>query len=354
MMSNNYSLQKNQKVESLNGIRFIFATLVFICHWYSSIGIGYSSFNFEKFGSYSVIFFFSLSGFFLGLKYKDNFAKTNKKEYIIFVKKHFFKGYLLYIVTSIPFIVEAVIEGQNFAKLAIKLLLNLLCIQSFVPYNSSISFNSVGWFTSCLFILYALLPFILRLFDICWNKNKYLLLIIGGICLLPNICMLRILPTFYITPYYRIFQFSIGIVGSYYVVHIANKIKFHILKFIQVIAILLMAILYVMQVHTYFDELMMSLLSVILIISLFIIQKSIVSNILASKILKFFGGISGELYLIHYPIIILLGYRFKSLYVVSLITAVKYGLVLYILTLVLSIVYKITINFINNRKIKEK
>ena len=136
--------------------------------------------------------------------------------------------------------------------------------------------------------------------------------------------------------------------------HIANKIKFHILKFIQVIAILLMAILYVMQVHTYFDELMMSLLSVILIISLFIIQKSIVSNILASKILKFFGGISGELYLIHYPIIILLGYRFKSLYVVSLITAVKYGLVLYILTLVLSIVYKITINFINNRKIKEK
>lgn len=352
-MSNNYSLLKNQKVESLNGIRFIFATLVFICHWYSSIGVEYSSFNFEKFGSYSVIFFFSLSGFFLGLKYKDNFAKINKREYIIFVKKHFLKGYLLYIITSIPFIVETIIGGRDFAKLALKLLLNLLCIQSFVPYNSSISFNSAGWFTSCLFILYALVPLILRLFDRCWDRNKYLLLIIGGICLAFNI-LFNILPIFYITPYYRIFQFSFGIVGSYYVFHIANKIKFHILKFIQVMTILLMAVLYLIQTHTYFDELIMSLLSVILIISLFIIQKSIVSNILASKILKFLGGISGELYLIHYPIIILLGYRFKNLYVVSLITAVKYGLVLYILTLVLSIAYKIIMNFINNYKIKEK
>ena len=69
------------RITSLNGIRFIFALLVFVCHWYIIISCDYFRFSISYVGGKSVIFFFCLSGFFVGLKYKDEFDNISLKSY---------------------------------------------------------------------------------------------------------------------------------------------------------------------------------------------------------------------------------------------------------------------------------
>lgn len=337
------------RITSLNGIRFIFAFLVFVCHWYIIISCDYFRFSISYVGGKSVIFFFCLSGFFVGLKYKDEFDNISLKSYFSFIKKHFLKGYLLYVLTTIPFLIRLILEGKSLANIFVKLFLNVFCIQSLVPYKTSISINSVAWFTSCLFLLYIVSPFIIIFINkfLKYKTSKIIVLLISIVLsvLLSNFDKL------YITPYYRVWQFVIGIITAYLVSNVSqdNFIN-NSSNILEIIAFVLCVFFTIFPITEIVSCIFTLLSDIVLISVLFYSRNGIISKLFSSKILNYLGDLSGNIYLIHFPVVALLGGLLKPYFVNSFGSSIVLGIILFLITLVISIIYK----YLFEKLIKEK
>lgn len=213
---------------ALSSLRFFFSFLVFIGHLgLTKVSVGHA-------------FFIILSGFILMYVYENRLISNTitKREFFI---KRLIRVYPLHLITlivSVFFVLNEI--NQNFLLFISKFVANLFLLQAFVPYNDVyFSFNGVSWNVSVLLFCYFLFPFIVPLLARI-SLRKFTFFIISSVVVI--FILMLFLPLkyhhafFYISPFFRIFDFIFGIFLFRLVnVNFKNQFNYNLLEFVSLL-----------------------------------------------------------------------------------------------------------------------
>ena len=325
--------------------RFILFLFIFIHH----------SFNYNYLVKFrqpalGVSAFIILSGFLNGYIYKNKYDKIKLKDIISFTWKRIKKFYPLHILMILVtisysnlFNFSNLIEFINFIKRLIK---NILLIQSWWPYDY-FSFNGVTWYLSAyVFLTFLTIPLLYIINKI--NKTRYskIKLILIAIMNLFLSCILvyyvkanHLKEEFwiYVFPPSRIFEYFIGLIfGSFFSKDILYKQIFKnkifektIFTIFEIFAIFILCeftfkFYKIPNVNKFFSErLNQYIIPTIILLCVFIFQKGYISKLLSIRGLVYLGKISMYMFMIHQPLINLLGkkpvhYRYYCLWMLFL------------------------------------
>lgn len=290
-------------------------------------------------------FFLVLSGFVMSYNYYDKFEKLEKNDVKQFIRKRIKKLYPIHILTffiALPFSLKILIDSP--IKEIGKIGLNMSLLHSFIPNNNVyFSFNSVSWYLSACILFYILTPFLINLIHKV-GKNKLHLLGYGILIYLFIFTLVYIGRysnnahwLFYISPFFRIFDYILGILTGVYIKIIVKKNKnifFYTLY--EVLSLILFASAYYFYpyINQTFTYGVYYLPFVIFIVIMFGIQKGYISQLLSNPFLVYLGGISFEFYMIHQLVIRYITY----------IVGDNYPITISIVCMVISIVSAILLN----------
>ena len=145
-------------IPHLQSLRLLFMMLIVVSHL-SIIGLP----EFEAGGDCGVAFFLMLSGYLTMMTRGDALANGtfNHKEYLAVRLKRIYPMYLVALLIAMTL--------RHSSRELLCALPSLVMIQSWVPFRS-IYFggNPVGWFVSCLFMAWLLLPWIYKVVKLRW------------------------------------------------------------------------------------------------------------------------------------------------------------------------------------------
>ncbi|WP_208560227.1 acyltransferase family protein [Marinilactibacillus kalidii] len=302
-------------IKPLQSLRFIAIFFVFLSHllFFENTTYEYFFLRFLYGGYWGVTFFLVLSGFVMSYNYQESFKDLNRKKYLEFIKKRLIRLFPIHIFTfilAVPFYILAIINYP--IKYFFKALLNILLIQSLIPIREVyFSFNSVSWYLSCCFILYLLTPLLLFLLSKIMKSNKYLIIYGFLIYLIAFLAVIiwkehrHFTWIFYISPFFRIFDFSLGLLlGIFIKVNKFEKSRkyYTIIEISSVVFFIAMYLCYpyINKAYTYGVYYLPIML---LIVAIFSINRGYISKLLENKRLVALGGVSFEFYVIHKLII---------------------------------------------------
>lgn len=267
------------------------------------------------FSTYFVDLFFVISGFVMVYAYREKIVK-GQVSFTEFVKKRLMRFYPLMVFSLICVVilqeVHKVTAGVVFKDVLIAdnsvlaFLLNLLCLQGTSLVSSS--FNAPSWYLSIVLIMYILF-FVVTYFAGKYGKEKiaYFLMMILGI-------------TLAIKAYPTIFLNCRGVTGFFAgcvlyevcdrVCNITDNKKKNIVTWTALVALLVICAIGIKEGHGVFA----SSNQVIVVYGIFIWPMCVflavcmpwVKWILSRRIFLFLGKISFSMYLIHYPVMILM------------------------------------------------
>ncbi len=215
--------RKENEIKPLTAFRFLAAVAVFLSHLDMFENIPalkpvYDRFFYE--GYIGVTFFFVLSGFILTYTYRTKIAAFDPGELCKFYVARIARIYPVHLLTfalSVPLVCAAGVS--NFAEEAIRAALNLALLQGFVPIkNYYFSFNMPAWSLSDEIFFYALMPVILALW-VKWRATSPRRALVVALALWGMAFALVWAWQdsalghwlFYIAPYFRVFDFALGI-----------------------------------------------------------------------------------------------------------------------------------------------
>ena len=299
-------------IKPLTSLRFFFALCVFLSHL-SFLKKTDFRFIFENIffeGFFGVSFFFILSGFILAFNYKDKFAEKNislKKFYIARISR-IYPLHIATLLVSIPL----------FYKGVRVLFLNIFLLQSYIPKeNIFFSYNAPSWSISSEFFFYAVFPFIIYISA----KVNYFTKILGVFIFVAIIILINIfLPEkqlhywLYISPFTRIFDFTIGIFLFDLYAFIKNKnlvVSNNFSNILEIFSLFTLIVFFLFKDDVYinFRYSVYYWIPMCLIIFSFAFSflhaksNNIITNFLSKKWLVYLGEISFAFYLIHYIVI---------------------------------------------------
>jgi len=284
-------------IKSLSSLRFVFAIIVFLLHIGKiNVAIGHA-------------FFIVLSGFILSMVYEKRILDQNFS-FGSFFKKRLLRTYPLHILT----LLLAIPLAFSFTKIfAAKIFLNLFSLQVFIPIKEFyFSLNGVSWNLADLLIFYACFPFLIRILS---KFSFRTFTIILGLIVLMILFLMNLISEechhylFYISPYFRIFDFIFGI----YLYQITKKIsfipKYFTASLIEIGTLSLCVVLFFIANHHY-EYIKPQIYSVYIWIPLFLVMigfyfdKGIISkHILGTTFMLSLGKLSFSFYMIHHLVI---------------------------------------------------
>jgi len=287
-------------IKPLSALRFFFAILVFMVHiGMFKVAIGHA-------------FFIVLSGFVLTMVYEDRLLK---KEITFgnFFSKRWIRIYPLHLLTLLLAIPISLYVFNDIFAGTIMLGFNLFFLQTLIPnINYYFSFNGVSWNAADLMIFYALFPVMIQLFSK-WSLKTFSFFIIL-IVLFTGISM-QFVPSrlhhyvFYISPFFRIFDFIFGIYLYKITKRFSLRPKYMVATFLEAGAILLLALWYWFA-NSYSEILLPYAYSLYLwlplslIIMVFYMDAGFISQrVLGTRLLITLGGISYSFYMLHHLVI---------------------------------------------------
>lgn len=165
-------------------------------------------------GAIAMTGFFLLSGYVLNLSYQKidmTMAKTIK---IFYLKRLISIIPLYYAWALINIVINIAIKGSQSALEEILLFpIEALGIQSVFASLFPFSHNGGSWFISCILICYFVFPLILSLTKGIADKSRVIIILILGSVLLwsPLIQIYFQTVSIYANPFFRVFEFVIGI-----------------------------------------------------------------------------------------------------------------------------------------------
>lgn len=293
-------------IQSLQSLRFVFIMLVVMSH---IIG---KSFDFG--GECGVSFFFMLSGFILSYAYGQKIETGNFRQKN-FLLKQLSKFYPLHLLTFIVMIALDARLGRFFSW--DKLVANALLLQSWVPDdNFYFVGNGLSWFLSDLLFFYVMFPLLYRLL----TKCKLSWLLVDGVFLLSLYVLLAISipenlinPLLYASPLTRLLDFIIGIlVYRFWTSETGQQQRQRIealsssavtwLEFAMVAAVVVSFYVYeVSSLRFRCAALFWLVLPVVLLVFVKTDRQSgLVTRLLHQPWMLWLGGISLEIYLVHW------------------------------------------------------
>ena len=208
-------------IKPLTSLRFLFAFMIFVHHMTflaksKSATLRWIHESILKEGFIGVSFFFILSGFILAYNYRDSMLnqKISKSNFYVARIARIYPLHLLTLLIAVPITIKnADFQLSLWFK---QLFFNSTLTQSFVPMKKIyFSFNSPSWSISNELFFYLLFPFLLVLISKL-KILKYSKGLLTPFLLLLPILMLVFPPIyykdlFYINPFFRVFDFIIGI-----------------------------------------------------------------------------------------------------------------------------------------------
>jgi peptidoglycan/LPS O-acetylase OafA/YrhL len=338
-------MNKTQPILPLTSLRFFFALSVFLGHigflvrdCDTCIDDGFLKTMHLSEGHLGVSFFFMLSGFILTYSYKDKLL-TNKTSYRSFVLARLARIYPLHLITLLFAVLISFPYIQSYTEYLIKLITNLFLVQSFIPSKQYyLSFNSVSWSISAELFYYLLFPLLIVIIN---KRTKTIIALTISLPLLTLYLFPANLDSkwfLYIFPFFRIFDFIIGIIIFSVFLKFRNiSINSFKITFIESSSLLLLFIFYWHRT-SFCIESRWSLyywIPMVFIILTFALQKGFISRVLSHKWLVYLGEISFSFYMIHQLVI-------KAMWAINLKTNLFTSgttiiLVTFILSLLLSI-----------------
>ncbi len=295
-------------INTLQSLRFVFAIMIFF-HHYVVNGVGL----FAAGGPCGVSFFMILSGFVMSAGYGEKVLKPafDGKEFFI---KRLIRLYPLHVLCLLGFIVLNIMHLS--AMDYIKLLPNVLLLQSWVPINSIyFSGNAVSWCLTDMMFFYAMFPLLARLLNygevkkICLYFSLLLAIYFLIIIFLPDIYCHRLL---YISPAFRLIDFFIGMLMFKIYHELESKgwggkiVSWSYTKKsgIEILFILFLVITIMVAPHLekryYYAALWWIIIpETVLLFALFNKSGGVISTLLKSKWMLVSGEISFSLYMIH-------------------------------------------------------
>ena len=311
-----------ERLNQIQGIRAIAMLGVFITHtscWIAD-DLGWFAPIAGSLGGFGVVTFFMLSGFLLGYK-NTIIPKLTKSGGIKAAWQKASKMYALYFVTIVvAFIAKFPDNSYDWLKAAISLPFNLTLTQAFVPSPSIInSFNGPAWFLSAFFgiwlLVYMFPGFINKLQSLskrrCVQAILLLLLIQSGWLLVAEYGILPLLRRQYYlhncygwlvynNPLLCLSEFCCGIIIGRLSIIKKNAIKSQNLW-------ALLAVILTTGYMTALAHRLKIILPWIVIIECLVCvgliscmsSDSIAGKVLSSRVLVWFGNLTGYFFLIH-------------------------------------------------------
>lgn len=323
-------------MNSLQSLRFVFALMIFFHH---ITDVGGNSI-FPAGGACAVSFFFMLSGFILSMVYGER-VLDGTFDYSTFLVKRVSKIYPIHLLCLVVWVIVVIdLSCLNLNRLC-RLMPNFLLLQSWIP-DSGLYFsgNPLSWFLSDMIFLYIIFPYLILSIFSRKEKNKYL---INGVCDSMNKKELKISkiniaiviffillygvvfyfidknmihPLLYINPFFRMYDFIIGIViysiYKLFIVSFGDKIRNLSYTYKTLIEIFIISALFVQII---FYENMPERISLVsywwlvlaLLIFVFALFETegggLITMILKNKIILFMGNISFCIYMTHILVI---------------------------------------------------
>ncbi len=313
-------------IRSLQSMRFIAIFMIFLSHLGFLQQTEFANF-YEKYilggaSNSGVSFFIILSGFLLAYKYYDNIKQSVDLKYSYnFTVNRIKKFYPLHLLTILVFIPNYFISYFANPLVEVPLLLsNVFLIKSFIPWDVAyFSYNAPSWFLSTLLLLYFITPLLIKNIRALLENMRYKLLIIAlliisayavgvGIIFILNNTDNQFTKWFvYISPFFRIIDFSIGILSGIWVKKAYNNKKLNVIAFsiMEILCIIFFIIAYknrfIVDKFFRFGIYYIPILTIIVIV--FSFNRGIISKIISNKVMMYFASISFEFFLIHNVVI---------------------------------------------------
>jgi len=301
----NNEVDKNSKLNSLQGLRLLAFLLIYLNHSFWLLGIG----KIFDFGARGVEIFFVLSGFLVAYNYGDRVFDCSWKNCTLYAYNKLKKFYILHFITFLLFLyyptkeyIRGGLSSTKIHTLIIDCVLNITLLKSWY-FPSAFSLNGVTWFLSTILFAYFLVPKIvmyLRQRD----NSLYVLLF----CILISLKM--ILDTYgykfphnfhafslYTNPLYRLQDFVLGYVFFMAVKRSLNEPQYNMHKIAQFI----IPLMYVVSCFLFDKNWVPApfILLTCLLVYLLSFPNNIYENILGNKILVILGNISFEMFILH-------------------------------------------------------
>lgn len=305
----NTPTSSSHHILSLQSMRFIFCTLIFIYHFFESTG----KFHFYYGGDAGVTFFFILSGFVLSMGCGAS-IKNETFEYVQFLRKRLAKIYPLHLVTFTIALCMSFAAGVKFN--ITKTILHVFMLQGFTLSEDMLRYGTgLSWFLGALFFCYLLFPFLYRQLIISRNRvfKALLTIYILFALMIESCCNNTAIDNFvYAFPPLRIIDFTLGIIlYRLYIANIAIRIKQWIcrqsafmLSILDIIVVSISALTFIpySSLPSCIRLAPLFWLPFSLLIYWFAISsnnKGTITKLLSQRALVFLGNISFEIYMLH-------------------------------------------------------
>ena len=306
---------KKQRLDTLQVVRAFAFLGIFTSH---------SRLN-SMLGAWGVCMFFVMSGFLMSYNYFDREIKFDLFSSIKFSWGKIKKLYLLHFIMTLVAVPYQLYTTENLRNiktigvLAIKFILNLTLLQTWMPYMTWFaSYNGVSWFLSSLMFCYFMFP-VLFSFIKKIQKNAMLIILIISIYSIQTIfayCTRSI--SFdagefwgnyylaYTAPFFRLGDFSIGCCLGLLFLYNKDKLtakKSTIMEVVAILLIILSSVIYKYQIGIiggkWFSLSLLWIPSSLLLLYTCGGGYGILSNFLRKKLLVEFGNKTNKYFLIH-------------------------------------------------------
>lgn len=318
---------KKEKINSLDALR-VYACLVLMAFHAYLPAPGLSGLS----------IFLVMSGFLCMYNhYGDGeTAKLGFRESISFSLNKIKKLYPLHLVMMLyPIAVELYryFNGiQTLTRFFAKFAANILLVQAWIPiYDYYYSFNVPSWYLSAMIFIYFMLPFVLRCMEKYRSRRTALLaavaifLVQGVSADLLEQAYVVLLPEslqtglFYqwldqVCPLYRLGDFAIGCNVAYFFIHRGERdISRPRATLLELAAILFIALSQISYDLRPRNITCVFIPSSAFIVYVFALDRGYISGFLKNKLVKHLSALSSDIYLIHYPVIMVSSFISTSL-----------------------------------------
>lgn len=301
------------RLEQLTFTRFLAAIAIVIFHYGQHISLfnnKYVAFIFEQ-ANFGVSYFFILSGFVMIIAYYNKSVS-----FLQFIKNRLARIYPLYFfaITMVLFINHFRIENYQ------DLVLNILMLQTWVPFKA-LTINPPGWSLSVELIFYIAFPFLLnKIYKtietkklafgmiIFWLISQVLFYLI--ISEVVTVSSLKLKTVLY-HPLFHLNEFVIGNLAGLWFLKNHNAYNGTYLKPLTICIIVFLVVLKFNNGVLYHNGLLALVFAPIIV--LLSLSESKVVNFLSYKQFVFLGEISFGIYILQFPVWLLLSdFRMKT------------------------------------------